>query len=134
MFKKIRSNYCILKCHLFGINLGRSVVSIYSYFSLTYSIVTHEISTIKSFRPRNIHEKKIWTHEIPTRKNFGPTEYPRQELLDPRNTHEKNSEPTNHPRGKVLDPQNTHKERFRTHKCTIARDPRDQRWHKTYGI
>ena len=79
-------------------------------------IWTHKTPTRKNLDLRNTHEKKSWTHEIPprkkilthempTRKNFGLTKYPPEEFLDPRR-----------------------------YGGTMARDPRDPRWHETHGI
>ena len=91
-------------CKLFRIYWGRSAA-----FILISHLYIHEVPTKhpreKILVPRNIHEKKIRTHEISTRRNFGPTKYPR----------EKNSDP-------------------RRHGDTMARDPRDPRWHETHGI
>ena len=64
-----------------------------------------KIPTRKSLDPRNTHEKKFQTQEIPTRKDFGPTKYPQQKIKDPRR-----------------------------HGGTMARSPRDPRWHETHGI
>ena len=35
---------------------------------------------------------------------------------------------------KVLDSRNTHKKKLRTHEGTMARGPRDPRWHEIHGI
>ena len=55
-----------------------------SYFLLTYSRVTYEISARKTSGPQNTQEKNIWIHEKPTKKIFGSPKHPREEISDPR--------------------------------------------------
>ena len=74
----------ILKYNLFCIYCRRSVTFISSYFLLTYSRVTYEISARKTSGPQNTQEKKIWIHEKPTKKNFGSPKHPREEVSGPR--------------------------------------------------
>ena len=85
------------------------------------------------------------THEIPTRKSFGTTKYleeknvmptkqSRAKISDPRNTHEKKIWTHEIPTKKISDPRNNHEEKFCTRKGTMARDPRDPRWHETHRI
>ena len=72
------------------------------YVCLSQLPQTHEILTRKMLDPRNTHEEKCWTHEIPMRKKFGHTKYTKDKKFGPR-----------------------------SHDGTMARDPRDPRWHGT---
>ena len=100
------------------LNLFGQEHGIYLFLFLTYTLTRYlrNIYKKKFLNPRryprekisdppNIHEKKCGTHEIPMRKNFRPTKYPREKITD-----------------------------SRRHSGTIARGPRDPRWHETHAV
>ena len=63
-----------------------------------------------------------------------PTKYPREKLPDRKIPRRKRFGSTKNPRKKFLDPRNIHEKKFRTHEVTMARDPRDKRWHEIHGV
>ena len=63
-----------------------------------------------------------------------PTKYPREKLPDHKIPRRKRFGSTKNPRKKFLDPRNIHEKKFRTHEVTMARDPRDKRWHEIHGV
>ena len=111
------------------LNLFGQEHGIYLFLFLTYTLTRYL---------RNIYKKKnFWTHEDTHEKKFGPTKYPREKISDPPNIHEKkcgtheipmrkNFRPTKYPREKITD--------SRRHSGTIARGPRDPRWHETHAV
>ena len=90
--------------------------------SVTYSVVIGA-----GVRYLFIFIPYLHNHEVPTK-------HAREKLLDPQNTHEKKSGPTKYPREKNSDSRNTREKNFWTHEGTMARYPRDPRWHETHGI
>ena len=130
---------------------------IYSYSSLIYSRVPHEIPTRKNFGPKkypeenilgtqNTHEIKFRIHEIPTRRSFELTQNSREKNLDLQNIYEKklrtdeiptkkNFGPMKYLREKSFAPTKYHEKKFWTHKIAAKKKnfgPTDAWW--CYGM
>ena len=144
----------LLRCNLFRIYWGRSVVFISSYSSHIYAWVTHEISARKSFEstkypqlkilgpqnthekifwtPRNTHEKKFWTHETSTKKVLDPRNTHERKFLNPRNIHQESLGPTKYPREEISDPRHNYEKKVLTHEIPTrknfgpARNPQEK--------